>query len=1503
MSELPSNIEQEVTGITLKGNSFDVKIGYNKRAAAKRDLTVILQDVEGTQLTDESNAPLITTVEGFLVSELTTDKALSVVLPTEGRIVSKFFTILFAQSFEVKRTQNPGTQQQIDPYVRVINPEGSYRFIRKDSRIEIATGAPIVELDPNNPPLGTRPDGNTFEQFVVQSVIEIRASQSASGFLEVLYVLNEDPSFENPITYLRRVIQRERTSLVKIEEQFASTSEVSNSLLGVPRAETQLGLFSNVSTYGFNADEFVFYTDNPTTGPTVWSNRATETGETHTAARVTEVKNEGALRLESFPVPYTFPYPPLSQNIGPDGNDTLGLYNKNAWDKWQNFLQLGKSLYEFFLQKRELQGGFNGDPSSNYQKYNNFLSRFLPAINIWDDNTYYNGLNYNNNESRYYTKIAIWTDTWRSIKQGNLKDPVNNEVINFSYLTQEQLVLRGTGKFTDLNAGSIENQSQVPTNISDPLYGKVDYNPFKETWQNIPWEFADISGGGDPDADDFVPGYNATGGQFALLQSRQAFRYQPGRISGYTFGTRAYLDKSESANYAEWGIFNDFDDYVFRREGANFFIVRRSTIHYPSSFLQELGLADEFGTENSSFVSYYDKVIGGKTYTFQEIKLSKERFNGDSLNGNGPSGYLLNTDEITMYKIEFGWYGAIGLRMYAYIPVENGEARWVVVHTFVIENKLNVPSMGDPFFRFKYELRIGAGQAPDLVEPQVLYKYGTSMYIDGGDEGTVNVFSETSDEKLLSTSGNYTSVFGLYPKNFITSGSGVPIPNKKIIIPKQMSITADGFAEINVIKCRACKGSGFLYMPNLTVGQHGDIRKLQKLDINSSFNTDVTLAPIDKVINSTVTNSTTINLPNADYLRPGDKLTDQFNGVTIPGIPGTPLPRIISISDVGGGVFNVELDQAVTLNANDNVTFQPVFIVDDTTRKVYNLDYSDFQSKIIYKDIWNTYIGDELRDEGATVNLLMYVVGDRHNLDYERKLDPTKIGTFDQASNTIIPADFFGDPNTETFDVRLSQRKAIVASPNAVSGPLSLIKFLNNYSRESGSVGSQLTDWRIGFTPNRPVFGVNGEITSWIKPDGITTLTENRGNGITNVVLLPESEYIYLDYHPYSQGVTTTGIESGEGFRDRIPPFVEDFRIANPPGSYSGRCSSLSVSKNVPVDKAVKQIDSSELQNVPTNNWNGFDPEDASELGNYLNLSQYFLTSTNEPIVPSGGNTVGGQIAANIDGAYIKNFFIGGQVFESRFAGPQQSYGNINSNTGQPETIFVVPITIDMAGSEDGSGNPLFTSNDFFISYNSVSIKSWFSESDKYSNPEGFTSRPGGDGIFEFDAFPLYPFILMRDNAQIRGVEIHNVDLLGNVSTFNPQWKYNFINGNPTVTYNAGTNNQTGEINADGVGSITQTPSGIDELIPSAFTQVSRLSSSQIDRQGESLLRPGSALTTLYINNETKTFDLTDVFGFDRKVITPDILNTEAVYFVGRAIGTNAGPVTIRVNVTYVEQL
>ena len=153
---------------------------------------------------------------------------------------------------------------------------------------------------------------------------------------------------------------------------------------------------------------------------------------------------------------------------------------------------------------------------------------------------------------------------------------------------------------------------------------------------------------------------------------------------------------------------------------------------------------------------------------------------------------------------------------------------------------------------------------------------------------------------------------------------------------------------------------------------------------------------------------------------------------------------------------------------------------------------------------------------------------------------------------------------------------------------------------------------------------------------------------------------------------------------------------------------------------------------------------------------------------------------------------------------------------------------------------------------------------------------------------------------------------MNNLSTQNPQWKRNFnqvintttgqFDSVDRTTYGLPSSLETGQLNVNGVGDTIQN-SNIpdDDVVPAAFQQVSRLSSSTIDTQGESILRPGNRLTTLYINNETKYYDLEDVFGFDRKVLTPDVVNTEAMFIVGRAIGNTA--VDIEINITYVEQL
>ena len=1472
--------------------SFDVKIGYNRRAAAKVDQEIILQDVEGRELTDEAGAELITLEEGFISSELTANKAVSVGLPTEKRAINYFYTILFGESFVVRK-QDPDVGG--DPTVKVINPEGAYKYIRKDSRIQISTGISINESDPNNPG-STRPDGNKFEIFTIQNAVEIPPNLSQSGKLEVRYTLNAAPSFENPITYIRRVLIKERTGILKIEEQFKTTSEVSTTLLGIDRAEEQLGLFSNVSTYGLNTDEFVFFDDNPPTGPGEWSYRYTESGFQHQPAGVEHIKNEGALRVVSYPVPYTFPYPPLTLDIGPDGQDRNGLFSVEGWRRWQNWVSLGKGLYEYYLVRRNAQV-FSEEFNSNYQKYNRFITRFLPAINIYDDNTNYAGVNYSNSSRNYYTKISIWTDTWHAIVDGTrLEDPVSGSFISFATLAElggsNFFSLRGTGTDPTIGAGSTETETGVPVDPQDPLFGKIVLNPYQESWINRTWISADP--GGAPSLDDFRPGYNPTGSQFALLQSRQAFRYQPGRISGYTFGTRAVMDKTEGANYSEWGIFNDFDEYVFRREGANFYIIRRSTIQYndgKGSYLEELGLTDEFGNENPNNVTYYTKEIGGKIYQFQEVKLGKEKFNGDTLDGNGPSGYLLNTDQITMYKIEFGWYGAIGLRLYAYIPVGNGEARWVIVHTFVIENKLNVPSMGDPFFKFKYEMRIGAGQAPDLTQPQLLYKYGTSMYIDGGDEGTVNVYSQTCDEKILPSNGGSISLFGIYPKSVITSGDGTKIPNKKIIIPRQISITSNGFVELNVVKCTACKGTSFLYLPNVTANTTGDVRLFNKVN---GLSTTVTLAKVNKTILSNPSTST-IRVSNIEYLRVGDFLLDTVDDVSVTGVLAWDglthfIKSITTITQ--GSEYEIEFNGVVfdqTISNGTTLQFQPRFI-SDGERTGVGLSYSDNYAKVISTRIWNTYLGRSISGNyGETIDLLQYVYDDYHQLVEPRDLDPEKITI---SSTNLSPANFFGE--TGTFEVRLSQLNNIATSPNPINGPRSAINWLNPYNRES--LG-QVADFAIGFTPNKPLFDITGELIGWEKPDG-TTLTENLNGTITNVINLPKNQMVYLEQHPYGRDVTLEGLEEGEGWRDRIPMFVQDFRINTPPGSYTGRCAETILTKNDPTEVLCEEVVSNDLSSIAFNNWRGFDT--VAEKDQYLASSSIFITALS-PIISSAGDPTGGQTAIKLGSTYIKDFYDDNQdVYNVRFNTVQKSYAT--TRNGQATTVYVVGIDASFLSAKDSNGTLLLNNvTEFLVAYNSVRLSAWF-RGDYYDTPNSYTTGPGSDGIFEFEAFPLYPVIKLRDGAIIRSAQVTDIDPVGNVKAFNPQWKVSYKNGSPAVQYTAGTNNQTGEINANGVGSRNETPQGVDSLIPSAFQQADRLSSSQIDRQGDSLLRPGSTLTTLYINNQTKTFDLQDIFNFDRKVITPDIVNTEAIYFVGRVLD-NSPNISIQANITYVEQL
>jgi len=115
----------------------------------------------------------------------------------------------------------------------------------------------------------------------------------------------------------------------------------------------------------------------------------------------------------------------------------------------------------------------------------------------------------------------------------------------------------------------------------------------------------------------------------------------------------------------------------------------------------------------------------------------------------------LEFDKVTMYKVEFSWYGAVGALFLAYVPVSNGEARWVRVHHLRASNQLKVSSLGNATLPITYmvygggnenrygytnSLRTDANATYGSASEHIV-KYGASYYIDGGDRGTVKLFS------------------------------------------------------------------------------------------------------------------------------------------------------------------------------------------------------------------------------------------------------------------------------------------------------------------------------------------------------------------------------------------------------------------------------------------------------------------------------------------------------------------------------------------------------------------------------------------------------------------------------------------------------------------------------------------------------------------------------------------------------------------------------------------
>ena len=734
----------------------DVKFGDDKRPVSivPSNEQNLYNISNGELLTDEFGNPLITEVDTYYLPDATAKRSTSVVVPTKESA--------FSRPVYVNRGQVSVQYADLDVHVneRVLKRDGSTVVVTKSTALK--QDASTVSLD-QYPRFEVRVrnslNNRKDELYVQPGDANIPAAVSVGDLIsgpfitpgtfvsEIaynntrLYMSENYSAAENYVgvvsffTAARAVNKHDPT--LKIEEQFKETSEVSSSLLGVARAETQLSLFSNVSSYGLDPDEFETFSWTSGSSFSTWDTRYSSLyGENRYNTKESEETEESAIRIGSFSVPYSYPYGPKFAK--------LGLYNADLFGRYLKFIELGNDLHEHF--------------KNNGSYTNEWKNKFLPisvATVTSGDADYAAGI------TTAFAQIDTWTDTWRDIRDSALKDPTTQANFDFPAVTS------------------------LSETIADKNY----------------------------DSTNTRPGYSSTRTKYAFMQSRRVFRYQPGRISGFTFGLRSSTEPVTGATM-EWGISNPTDQYVFRIFQGNLSIVRRSTLPLESAALERSGLSVTDQSRGPGNDPFDTNPLDGTTNQYWTVDIPRDKFNGDPLNGNGPSGYLIRPEKVTMWKIEFGWYGAIGARFYAYIPTGNGDARWVVIHTLVIENSMGGPCLQDSYFRFKYEIIIN--ESSDLRQPQFLYKYGASYYIDGGDEGTQSVYSASSGVKqIFGGSAFRETLLGVKPKDFILNSTGTKIQNKKLIIPTNLSVTSDSLSEIKVETCKGCPGFGHVHTPGI----------------------------------------------------------------------------------------------------------------------------------------------------------------------------------------------------------------------------------------------------------------------------------------------------------------------------------------------------------------------------------------------------------------------------------------------------------------------------------------------------------------------------------------------------------------------------------------------------------------------------------------------------------------------------------------------------------------
>ena len=294
---------------------------------------------------------------------------------------------------------------------------------------------------------------------------------------------------------------------------------------------------------------------------------------------------------------------------------------------------------------------------------------------------------------------------------------------------------------------------------------------------------------------------NAPNSTIARMQSRLVFPYQTGRITDASFGVSMLRDANATI---EFGIFDDNNGYIIRIIGDDVYFVRRTNSgESPQNHGAPVGSTDfTVDDPNSLYNDHRYRLLPEDSSVMEEI-VPRSAFNGDKLDGAGQSVHTLSLSNVTMFRIQMGWYGGSACRLMTYVPIDENlpagatakNARWVTIHQINTCDRLPFPSLGNPNLPMTFEL-IKNGNISQAVFLKV---YGTKAEIDGGDASKYDIYSQEGSAASIDT-GIVRPLLTIRCKENITNDDGNSKQNIMRVVPLMANLSSQYRAKFILLK-------------------------------------------------------------------------------------------------------------------------------------------------------------------------------------------------------------------------------------------------------------------------------------------------------------------------------------------------------------------------------------------------------------------------------------------------------------------------------------------------------------------------------------------------------------------------------------------------------------------------------------------------------------------------------------------------------------------------------